>query len=96
MAEEKSRTGKNVVLRYNTLLVNLPLDVSRDVIPTDSLSRNYRNEWLLLGGKESITNKRNRNSTPLPYISISILTRSCYLYIRLSFVKDNWKWLSYL
>lgn len=35
MAEERSRTSKNVVLRYNTRLVNLPLDVSRDVIPTD-------------------------------------------------------------
>lgn len=47
MAEEKSRTSKNVVLRYNTRLVNLPLDVSRDVIPTDSLSRNDWNEWLI-------------------------------------------------
>jgi len=35
MAEWKARTSKNVVLRYNTRLVNLPLDVSRDVIPTD-------------------------------------------------------------
>jgi len=44
MAEEKSRTSKNVVLRYNTRLVNLPLDVCRDVIPTDFPSRNYWNE----------------------------------------------------
>jgi len=44
MAEEKSRTSKNIALLYNTRLVNLPLDVCRDVIPKDSLSRNYWNE----------------------------------------------------